>query len=170
MLAVFANNSGPPNYMTTTNPTVGWTSQSGAFMSHFGEGPWGACYSPADGVFVLQTFASDLLVRTFTSADAVTWTQVNSFASSAGLPSKSIAATSTGCLAALWGDPATSGDRVIYSTDAGATWHASSALLATPGFSPLTQPRIVASPTGFWAFNGINSRFSHTVGLSTGLV
>ena len=168
LTVVFPDVTAPLTYVTSSAVGVYSGHLSSGFLTHGTETPKGLAYSPADGVFVLNTVSGvDLKVYTYNSVDGVTWSQVGAFSSSSGW-ARGLGATAAGCLVALWGDPATSGDRVIYSTDAGATWHPTSVLLANPG-STITQPKVIASSTGFWAMNNAGSRFSENSGLSPAL-
>lgn len=165
----FAVATSPANYGTagTLDGGTAWTQHSASFMNHTNEEPIGVVWSSADNLFILVTVygTTPSAMATYTSPDGLTWTLVSTLTSS--FTPDCLAVTGYGCLAATTHDFG-GGNCVMYSVDAGATWHRSGCFLTHT--SVTLQPcRVYASPVGFWAMNCGTSRFSRLYGLQPAL-
>lgn len=154
-----------PQYSRSVNGGVSWTpiTLPSSITSH-SDVYNGLCWSPADGVFVLMSAGGDSKTHTYISADGLTWSEQGTGLTQSPITT-GVAANSSGCLVAL-GDSGGAAFQ-MYSVDAGATWHWSSLILAAPGYVAVTNPKVAASNTGFFAFTNGHGRFSHNSGLSS---
>ena len=152
-------------YSRSVNGGVSWTliTLPSSITSH-SDVYNGLCWSPADGVFVLMSAGGDSKTHTYISADGLTWSEQGTGLVSVPL-SSGLAANAAGCLVA--GANYSGIINPMYSVDAGATWHWTSMALAAPGYVAVTNPKVAASPTGFFQFTNGHGRFSHNSGLGS---
>ncbi len=108
--------------------------------------------------------------NTYQSADGLAWVEASATSGVANMtlyPAKGLAVTDAGCLVTIADGPVV--NTVMYSVDAGRSWRSSPNTLVLPGFTALTYPKMIASPTGFWAMNSGTSRWSENAGLAPAL-
>jgi hypothetical protein len=163
VILAFPITASPTSYAYATDPiNVSPLAKSASFLAASGETPRGLAWSAADQLFVLVTYASDSKMRTYQSVDGIAWSLVSTV-SLVATPN-GLAATASGCLVTE-GTGAKSS--LIYSVDAGASWHLAAPTLAAG--SSLTPGKVAASNVGFLALTNGAMRFSHGAGLSPAL-
>ena len=152
------------SYQTSDDGGLTWATR-GNFLNT--KAPYGLAYSSVDQLFVCVAAGGDTKTHTFISADGVAWTEQGTGLAYLGGGCRGLGVTGGGCLVTVVEDSL--GDHAIASVDAGATWHATSNLLPPAGFATLSNPRVVASPMGFFSMNSGFARLSHNAGLGPAL-
>lgn len=163
-IVCFGVTTNPSLYIQSSSPTTLWTGEPATFLAATNEYPAGLAWSPADGAFVLISYAGDLKMRTYQSTDGINWTLIGSI--TPGVAPAGLAATNDGCLAATL-QAASGQHQLIYSCDGGSKWHKAPPRLTA--VTALTANGIFSSGVQFFAFGTGGGRFSHCAGFTPSL-